>query len=388
MKTMQKLITSAALVAAGLLAGCGKGQPKMGAMPPAEVGVATVQAAARPLVNELPGRIEAVRTAQVRARATGILLKRLFEEGSEVKEGQVLFQIDPAPLQASYDSAQANVAKSQATLHQAEVKTDRYKILIKNNAISKQDYDDQVATLEQSQADVEANQAALETAKLNLGYASVNAPISGRIGRAAVTEGAYVTSTDATQLATIQQMDTVYFDFTQSSNELLKLKKALDSGKLQSVAPGEAKVTLVLDDGSDYPHEGKLLFSEVTVDQSTGMITLRAEFPNPERLLLPGMYARGRVEQAVDEKAVTVPQQAVSRGADGSASVLLVGADNKVEVRKIKTSDAVGDQWIVTSGLQGGEKVIVDGLQKAKPGAEVKPVPFAGAKAAASPAAQ
>jgi membrane fusion protein (multidrug efflux system) len=359
-----------------VLAGCGSHQSAPMQPPVSEVGVVTVSSQTMPVTTELPGRIDAVRVAQVRARATGILLKRLFTEGSEVKADDVLFQIDPAPLQADYDSAKASLAKAQAALTQMEAKADRYKKLVAINAVSKQDYDDADAGALQAKADIEAAKAALETASLNLGYTKVTAPISGKIGEAKVTEGAYVTQSDATELAVIQQLDPIYFDFTESSTDVLRMRRSFDGGLLQKVAPDEAKVTLLLEDGTTYQQPGKLLFSDITVDPSTGMITLRAEFPNPDRLLLPGMFARVQIEQAIDQDAITVPQRAVALGGDGSASVMVVTADNKVEARKIKLGIAIEDKWTVTDGLKAGDTVIVEGLQKIKPGVTVKTVPF------------
>jgi len=370
------LIFGAGIAAAILmLAGCGK-KPQTPAPPPPEVSVMTVQAHALPITTELPGRLDAVRTAEVRARVAGILLKRVFQEGSEVKAGDVLFQIDPAPLQAADDAAKAAQAKAGANLKQTQAQADRYEVLVKINAVSKQEYDNAVAAAAQGNADVLSAKAALETANLNLGYATVTAPISGRIGKALTTEGALVGQNEATELAVIQQLDPIYFDFTQSSTEGLKLRQEFQAGKLESVAPGAAKVTLLLEDGTIYPHEGKLLFSDVTVDPTTGMTTLRAEFPNPDDLLLPGMFARARLEQAVNAHAIEVPQRGVSYGANGEPTVMVVTPDNKVEVRPVTTSAAVGDQWIITSGLKTGEQIILSGFQKVQPGMVVKPVPF------------
>ncbi len=267
-----------------LTAGCHQQaapQQQGGAPPPPSVGVVTVTSQSVPLTTELPGRIEAIRTAEVRARVPGILLKEAYREGSDVKAGDILFQIDPAPFQAAYDSAQAAVAKAEANLKQWQAQVERYQVLVDIHAVSKQEYDNTVSSVAQGNADIMAAKAALETAKLNLGYATVTAPISGRIGRALVTEGALVGQGEATQLAVIQQLDPIYFDFTQSSVDVLKLRKQLDSGQLKSIEPGAAKVTLLLEDGSVYSQPGKLLFSDVTVDPTTGMITLRAEFPNP-----------------------------------------------------------------------------------------------------------
>lgn len=374
------------LLTAALLAGChSQNNQQGGAPPPTEVGVVTLAAESVPLTSELPGRIDAVRVADVRARATGIILKRLFEEGADVKAGDVLFEIDPAPLKASLDVAKASLARAEATLAQARTKAERFKALVEIHGVSKQDYDDAAAAVLQGEADVEGGKAAVENATLSLGYTSVTAPISGRIGAAKVTEGALVSQPDATELALIQQMDPIYFDFTQSSTELLRLRRALDRGELRSLPSGEARVTLLLEDGTTYSHAGKLLFSDITVDPTTGMISLRAEFPNPDRLLLPGMFARAQLQQAVDAKAITVPQRGIALGAGGTATALVVGADDKVEVRSVKLDRAVGDKWIVTAGVKAGDRVIVDGVQKAAPGSVVKPVPFQETPGAASP---
>jgi membrane fusion protein, multidrug efflux system len=374
-KTGATLICAATSLALLALAGCGKNQQNF-TPPPPEVGVITIQSRPLPITAELPGRIDPVRTAQVRARVAGILLKRVFTEGSDVNEGDVLFQIDPAPLQAAYDGAKASLASAEANVKQAQAQADRYEVLVKINAVSKQDYDTAVATAAQDNANVLVAKAALETASLNLGYAAVTAPISGRIGPALVTEGALVGQAEVTELAVIQQLDPIYFDFTESSTELLKLRRELDSGQLKKVAPDEAKISLLLEDGTIYPREGKLLFSDVTVDPTTGMITLRAEFPNPDDLLLPGMFARARLEQATDSQAITVPQRGVTYGPDGKPTVMVVTPDDKVEVRPITVSSAEGNDWIVTSGLKAGERVILEGLQKVQPGMVVKPVPF------------
>ena len=371
--------TSLALLA---LAGCGQKQQNF-TPPPPEVGVVTIQAEPLPITTELPGRIDPVRTAEVRARVAGILLKQVFREGADVKAGDVLFQIDPAPLQAAYDSAKASQAKAEANLKQTQAQADRYKVLVKINAVSKQDYDNTIAAALQSQADILTAKAVVETASLNLGYATVTAPISGRIGKALATEGALVGQNEATELAVIQQLDPIYFDFTQSSTEGLRLRREFESGKLKSLAPGEAKVTLLLEDGTTYPLAGKLLFTDITVDPTTGMITLRAEFPNPDDLLLPGMFARARLEQAVDSNAITVPQRGVAYRADGNPSVMVVTPDDKVAVVPVTVNSAVGNKWIITSGLKAGDRVILEGLQQIQPGMTVNPVPFASTNNAA-----
>lgn len=349
---------SAALLA---LAGCGRTQQNF-AMPPPQVGVITVQSEPLPITTELPGRIDPVRVAQVRARVDGIVLHRNFREGADVTNGEVLYEIDPAPYKAALDSA-------NASLMQAEQLVERYKPLVGINAVSKQDYDNAVSAAAQAKA-------AQEIAAVNFGYCTVTAPISGKVGTALVTEGALVSQSAATEMAVVTQLDPIYFDFTESSTELLKLRQEFDSGQLKKVAPGEAKVTLLLEDGTVYPHEGKLLFSDVTVDPTTGMVTLRAEFPNPDDLLLPGMFARAQLEQAVDSNAITVPQRGVTYGADGKPAVVALTPDNKVEILPVTVSSAVGNDWIVTSGLKAGDRVILEGLQKVQPGMVVQPVPF------------
>jgi membrane fusion protein (multidrug efflux system) len=373
------------------VAACGKKPDAQGAPPPAGVSIVTIAPERLALTTELPGRLEATRIAQIGARAAGIVLKRTFREGSDVKAGQTLYLIDPAPLRATYDSAQATLAKAEANLTTATLKAQRYKPLVEVNAVSKQDYDDTVAAQKQAAADVASAKAARETASLNLGYATVTSPISGRIGKALVTEGALVGQGEVTQLATVQQIDPIYVNLTQSSTDILKLQEAMRNGQLQGAGQGQAKVSLETEDGHAYPQSGKLLFSDLTVDPNTGSVTLRAEFPNPDHSLLPGMYVRAKLEQAVNAAALTVPQQAVQRDLNG-ASVFLVGADNKVSVQPVKADTAQGDKWIVTEGLKAGDKVIVDGVQKVKPGAVVNPSPWkpaaaAPAAAAAAPAA-
>ncbi len=384
--------SGAALVAGlallGSLNGCKPQAAATANPPPAEVVVETITPRRVAVTNELPGRIDAVRVAQVRARVAGILLRRVFNEGADVKAGDVLFEIDPAPFKANLASAQAALAKSEAAQTQADAQMKRYKSLFDQQAISQQDFDNANATALQTTAEVAAAKAALTNATLNLSYATVTAPISGRIGRALVTEGALVGQNETTPLATIQQLDPVYFDFTQSSTEVLKLRRALAAGTVQSLEPGTAPVTLLLEDGTVYQAKGKLLFSDISVDPNTGMLALRAEFPNPDRLLLPGMFARGRLEQAVQDDAITVPMRAVARGAEGNGSVMVVGAENKVEARTIKLGDAVGDTWIVRDGLKAGERVIVEGLQKTRPGATVNPVAPGASAPAPKPAAQ
>ena len=379
---------AAAFLLTLLLSACGGGdKPAAGAAqgaapPPPEVGVVTVTARTLPLPSELPGRIEASRVAQVRARVTGIVQKRLFTEGSDVKAGQALFQIDPAPYRAAADSAQAALAKAQANLSQAGALAGRYKPLREANAISQQDYTNAQAAQAQAEADVAGAKAALQTAQLNLGYATVTAPIGGRIGRALVTEGALVSQAEATQLATIQQINPVYANFTQPVTELARLRRTMASGKAESV--GKAlPVRIVLDDGSELRQNGKLLFSDLSVDPTTGQITLRAQVPNPTGLLLPGMYVRGRIAQVQVDQAMLLPQQAVTRTAQGD-SVTVVGANGMPMPRLVKIGGAQGGDWLVLEGLNSGEKVVVDGFQKMRPGSPVKPVPWTGSAASAA----
>ena len=353
-------------------------------MPPAEVSVIMAACEQVNHTTELPGRINPMREAQVRARATGILLKRLFEEGADVKEGQVLFQIDPLPLEAILSSAKATLAKAEAALKESKAKVARYDELVKINAVSKQVYDESVATLGQNEADLLAAKAAVQTAGLNLGYAQVIAPISGRIGKALMTEGALVSATEATQMAVIRQLDPVYFDFTQSSTEVLRLKRAMERGSLQSVSPGQANITLILEDGTIYEHSGKLLFSDIAVDPTTSTITLRAEIANPENLLLAGMFARAQIVEGVTTNAITIPQRTITRGAAGASTVLVVNDQNTVEVRNIEVDRTVGTKVVVAKGLRAGERIVVEGSQKAPPGSVVKPVPFAPASPTAS----
>ncbi len=357
-------------------AGCQKAAPPPAAPPPTEVGVITVQPKKIGIVTELPGRLNAYRVSEVRARVAGILTKRLFTEGSDVTAGQVLAQIDPAPYQATLESAQAAQAKAEANLRQVEAQAGRYKELAPIHAVSQQDYDNAVASVDGGKADIATAKANAATAQINLGYATMTAPISGRVGRALVTEGALVGQGDATEITTVTQFDPIYFDFTESSGALLQLRRQVESGQVKSVAPGAAQVTIVLEDGTVYSPAGKLLFSDVTVDQSTGMVTLRAEIPNPDKVLLPGMFARARMEQAVEQNALTVPIRGIQHGADGGANVMIVDAQNKVEVRLVQLGSMQGNEWVVRSGLKAGDQVIVEGLQKVGPGSPVKAVPF------------
>jgi membrane fusion protein (multidrug efflux system) len=373
------------LAAAGAAAGCGRSGAKQAAGPagPVEVGVVTLEPKAVTLTRELPGRTSAYRVAEVRARVNGIVLERRFVEGSDVREGQPLFTLDAGPYRAALEGAKAQLARAEAQLANNRMVAERYTDLVAANAVSRQEYENATAALRSSEADVAAGRAAVEAAEINLGYTVVRSPVPGRIGRSAVTEGAYVQQSQATLLATVQQLDPVYVDVTQSSVEVLRLRRDLAEGKLQAAGKGQAKVRLVLEDGREYPLPGALQFADVTVDPGTGSIALRALFPNPRGELMPGMFVRARLEEGVNPEALLVPQQAVSRDQKGLPFALVVGADGKVERRQIVTDRAVGDAWLVSSGLKAGEQVIVEGLQKVRPGVEVKPVAPAGAKQAA-----
>lgn len=386
-----------AIACALLLSACGKSNEAAapaaaaGAAPQIPVGVITATTGEVGVVTELPGRIEASRVAQVRARSAGILQKRLFTEGSDVKAGQALFRIDAAPYEAAAQSARATLARAEASLAQATAQLERFRPLVEANAISKQDFVNADSAQKQAQAEVAAAKAAVRSAEINLGYASVTAPISGRIGQALVTEGALVGQGEATPLAVIQQINPVYVNFTQSATEAFKLRKAMDEGKLKSSGQQTAEVRVMLDDGSEYELPGKLLFSDLSVDPSTGQVTLRAEIPNPKGLLLPGLYVRIRMEQAQATNAITVPQQAVTRTEQGD-TVSVVSADGQVSVRPVKVSMASGNRWVIQEGLEAGEQVMVDGFQKLQmlpPGTPVKAVPWTapGQAPAAAPAA-
>lgn len=333
----------------------------------------TIEPHAVTLTRELPGRTSPVRVAEVRARVNGIVLKRLFQEGSDVKEGQSLFRIDAAPYQAQLESARAQIARAEATLASAKSLSERYEKLLQTNAVSKQEYDDAIAKAKAAQADLAAARAATKSASINVEYTEVKAPIAGRIGRSEVTEGAYVQQGQATLLATIQQLDKVYVDLTWSAPDLLRLRRSLETGQLQG--PKEAKVTIIFEDGREYSEQGTLQFADVTVDQTTGSIALRAIVPNPKGELLPGMFVRARIEEGVRNDALLVPQRAVTRDQQGNPVALIVGKDGKVERRQLATDRAVGDNWLITKGIAPGDQVIIEGIQKARPGSVVKPVP-------------
>jgi membrane fusion protein (multidrug efflux system) len=380
-------------VALPAIVACGRGNdaaPAKGAPPP-EVAVVTVRPQEVVLTTELPGRTHAYQVAEVRPQVGGLLRERLFQEGSEVRAGQPLYRIDPSTFQAEVQRAQAALIKAEANIATTRVRAERYAELVKINAMSKQAYDDAEVAYKQAQADVAGARAALQAAQIALGYTTVRAPISGRIGRSSVTAGALVTANQANALATIQQLDPIYVDVTQSSVELLRMRRDLASGALKSVAPDQARARLLLEDGSRYPQEGRLQFSEVSVDPTSGSVTLRAIFPNPHQQLLPGMYVRAVLEAGVRENAILVPQQAVSRDPKGTATALVVAADGVVQPRQLRTERAVGAHWLVTEGLSAGDRVIVEGLQKVQPGAtaravEAQPAPGGVAAPANTPA--
>lgn len=383
MRNNKTSLAAALSVLAGalLLAACGASQTPGaakgpgGAMPPAGVGVVIAQAEAVPMAVELPGRTTPYLIAEVRPQVTGILGKREFVEGSDVRAGATLYQIDPATYKAAQDSAQAGLARAEANLDAARVKGSRYAELVKIDAISKQANDDAQAVVKQAEADVAVARAALDRAKIDLGYTRVSAPISGRIGRSAVTAGALVTANQASAMATIQQLDPIYVDVTQSSAELLRLKRDLDAGRLQRTRDRSVPVRLVLEDGTPYVGEGRLAFSEASVDPTTGSVTLRAIFPNPRKELLPGMYVRAQLTQGTRQSAITVPHAAVSHDPRGKALVMIVNTENKVEARPVETAQSLGDKWVVTQGIAAGDRVIVEGLQKIRPGMPVQAQP-------------
>lgn len=381
-----------ALTSALVLSACGEqaGQAnaQSGGAPKPTVTVIETQAIAVPLTTELAGRTSAYLVAEIRPQVSGIIQKRVFTEGSEVKAGQVLYQIDPATYQASYDSARAGLARAEAALGQARLSARRHAELVKIEAVSIQANDDAQAALALAEADVAAARAAVKSSKVNLDYTRITSPISGRIGRSTVTRGALVTASQTAALATVQQLDPIYVDLTQSTTELLALRDKVASGKVQA-ANGAIPVTLMLENGRPYAHTGTLAFSEVTVDEGTGSVTLRAELPNPDGHLLPGMYVRARIEQGQATQAVLVPHKAVSRDTRGQAVVMVVTDAGKVEARQVSAEQSLNDQWVITDGLTGGERVIVEGLQKVRAGAEVtaEPAPAqADAAAAKQPA--
>ncbi|MBN2687423.1 MAG: efflux RND transporter periplasmic adaptor subunit [Deltaproteobacteria bacterium] len=357
-----------------LIAGCDGGTKTSQQRPAPEVAVVTIQPQEVVLTTELPGRTAAFRVAEIRPQANGLIEKRMFTEGSDVTAGQTLYRIDAAPFQAVLDNAQAALNRSEANLNTIRLRAERVKELLVDKAVSQQDYDDAAAALKQTEADIQYWKAMMNSARINLGYCRVNAPISGRIGRSTVTEGAIVTAYQPMPLATIQQLDPMYVDVPQSTTDLLRLRNLLKSGKLDQNGPSQKKVGLLLADGTTYPWKGTLQFRDVTVEQTTGTVALRIVFPNPENILLPGMFVRAVVKEGVDKQAILVPQQAVSRDPKGNPLALVVDSQNKVEQRQLEIDRAIGNQWLVISGLAPGDRVIVEGTLKVRPGATVKAV--------------
>lgn len=350
------------------------GRQAEGPPPPVEVSVVTLAPRAVNIINELPGRTTAYRVAEVRPQVSGIVQKRLFREGGDVRAGEPLFQIDPASYRAALGSAQAALERAEARLVSAKLLEERYAPLIAANAVSKQENDDAIAARAAAEADVASAKAQLETARINVVYTQVRAPISGRIGRAMVTEGALVTSEQEDPIAQVQQLDPIYVDITQSSTEMLRLQRQLTSGELSRDEKNQAEVALTLEDGTEYTERGRLQFAEVSVDPGTGSVVLRAEFPNPRRELLPGMFVRARLTQGTRSAALLVPQRGVSRNQRGEATVMIVGEDNKVSERVVVADRVIADDWLITKGLEPGERVVVDGLQRIRPGAVVRAV--------------
>jgi membrane fusion protein (multidrug efflux system) len=371
------LFMSLLIVGSGALIGCEKSPDSNAAVqaPAPQVGVVTIKSTPTLIATELPGRTTAFQTAEIRPQVSGIVRKREFTEGAQVKQGQPLYIIDSAPYEASLASAKAALASAEASLYTNRAKAKRVEELVKNKLVSQQDYDDTQAAFKQAEANVLNARAQVKSAEINVGYTRVVAPISGQISKSSVTAGALVTANQTTSLATISQLDPIYVDITQSSSELLRLKQALSDGQL-SRDDNTAKVALLLENGEMYSEEGKLQFSEVTVDPSTGSITLRAVFPNPNGILLPGMYVRAKVSEGVLESAILAPQRGVARNSRGEPTALVVNADNVVELRALKTDRTVGDQWLIESGLVDGDRVIVEGLQRVKPGVPVDAQPF------------
>ncbi|MRR15904.1 MAG: efflux RND transporter periplasmic adaptor subunit [Deltaproteobacteria bacterium] len=370
------LIAVTVILAAGLILG-GCGQQNAGGPPPLpEVAVVTIEPKPVTLTTELPGRTAAYLVAEVRPQVSGIIQKRLFTEGADVRAGQVLFQIDPALYQASHDNAKAALARSEAQFSTIQLKEKRLKELLADRAVSQQDYDDAAAALKQVQADIQYAKATLETARINLKYTTITAPISGRIGKSSVTEGALVTAQQPTPLATIQQLDPMYVDVTQSTSEILRLRRLLQEGQIDPYSKNQQKVRLMMSDGAEYPLKGNLQFRDITVDPTTGSVVLRIVFPNPQGILLPGMFVRALVQEGINKQAILIPQQAVSRDPRGNPVTLIVDSAGKVEQRPLTLDRALGDAWRVTAGLAPGDRVIVEGMLKVKPGVSVRAVPF------------
>lgn len=355
------------------LMGCEKKKP-MPQMP--EVSIIKIETEEILLTTELPGRTSPYKIAEIRPQVSGIILKRYFTEGSNVKAGDVLYQIDPAQYKASYDNARAALSRAEANLQSVKARYERYQELIKVNAISKQEFDDVKSQYEQALSEIEALKAQVRNAQINLGYTKITAPISGRIGKSNVTEGALVTAYQSQELTRIQQLDPIYVDIPQSTKELRELEKRLEEGRLKYAGKEQNKVKLILEDGTVYPLEGTLQFKDVTVDPTTGSVTLRAIFPNPKGVLLPGIFVRAIIREGINKQAILVPQQAVFRDTKGNPFVYIVDNENKVQIRPIQIDRAIGDRWLVSEGLQSGEQVVIEGVQRIIPGVQVKPVPY------------
>ncbi len=378
-----ELVLMAAIFACMFSVGGCRNTNDAGGAPPfmngtVEVAVVTLKAQQVPMTTELPARVRASLVAEIRPQVNGIIQKRLFIEGANVKEGDILYQIDPSPYQTALNSAKASLARTEANLGPMRLKAERYKELVAINAVSQQDYDDAQAALKQIEAEVETGKAAVETARINLNNTNIRAPITGRIGRSSVTVGALATAYQASAFATIQQLDPIFVDATQSSASLLRLKREAAAGRVKSATNDQVPVRLLLEDGTPYPAQGRLQFSDVTVDSETGSFVVRMTFPNPKRLLLPGMYVRAILQEGIAERSILVPQQAVSRDTKGNPYVLVVDDENKVHQQAITVDRAIEDEWLVSSGLQPGNRVIMEGSQKVRPGVSVKAVPFNG----------
>jgi membrane fusion protein (multidrug efflux system) len=384
LRAHSKNLIALGLMAAGLwTAACRK--PAAAAPPAPEVGIVTLQAQRLVLTTELPGRTSAYLVAEIRPQVNGIIQKRLFQEGALVGAGDILYQIDPAPYRSAYEQAQAALAMAEANLPAARSRAERLKGLADIHAVGQQDFDDASAALQRAEAGVAAAKAAMENARINLDYTPIRTPIAGRIGRSSVTPGALVAAYQPVPLAVVQQLDPIYVDVTQSSAELLRLRKALESGRLTQDGETHRRVKLLLEDGTPYAREGTLQFRDVTVDPSTGSVTLRMVFPNPDYLLLPGMFVRAELEEGINERAILVPQQGVSRDFKGNPVALVVNGAGVVEQKALELDRTVGDRWLVASGLAAGDRVIVDGLQRVRPGTAVTAVPFAGGTGGAPP---
>jgi RND family efflux transporter, MFP subunit len=374
-KLFESAVPAALLLLSVVLTGCkSQAQPAAADPLPPEVGVVTVHQAPVPVTTELPGRTAAFLVAQVRARVDGIVQRREFEEGGDIQANERLYQIDPAPYQAALQSAQAQLARARATLESTTAQSDRDKVLVANNAISKQTYVNAVAARDQAAADVEAGLAAVRTATINLGYTDIVSPITGRIGPSLVTQGAYVQASAATPMATVQQIDPIYVDLNETSVEGLQLRQQVAGGRIHLNGPDQTRVRLVLEDGSSYAREGLLQFTDISVNEGTGSVTVRAIFPNPDHLLLPGMFVRAVIDEGTNDHAMLVPQEGVTHDRNGRATVLVVGKDNKVSQRPVSAPRTLGDSWVIEGGLQEGDRVVVSGVQRVKAGMVVRAV--------------